>query len=293
MNYFLLLFLKTISKKTAPGYKQFLFFFKILMHILNIFFPDKYCSFLGKTVKNMLGFILNNSLQWCDFATVANDGIMKEITTNFHITKSKVQVINNGVDIELFRSKCSKINHNFSMIYIGNFSKKDLFVPIVNVMDKLKNYLPLIKLVLVGDGRNKQNIETLFKFKQITHLVNFCGKVKHSEIPQYIDSADVGIILRDEGVVASIPVCIYEYMAMGVPVIVNNVGEMAKFVTDRNAGFVINDENELENLLIDLYYNRKYPDNLSIDMQKWVIKYYSRKKLSKKFGNIIYNLLKQ
>ena len=241
----------------------------------------------------MLGFLLNNSLQWCDFATVANDGIMKEITTNFHITKSKVQVINNGVDIELFQSKHNKKNYNFSIIYIGNFSEKDLFEPIVNVMDKLKNNLPLIKLVLVGDGRNKQNIETLFKFKQITHLVNFCGKVKHSEIPQYIDSADVGIILRDEGVVASIPVCIYEYMAMGVPVIVNNVGEMAKFVTDRNAGFVINDENELENLLIDLYYNRKYPDNLSIDMQKWVIKYYSRKKLSKKFGHIIYNLLKQ
>ena len=285
------IFLKLLGKKIVLDVRDsysFINYDAYLGHFVN----KKLSVYLGKVVKKAVGLLFNASLRLCDYATVANEEIFEEIRhTNPKVIR-KLKIVPNGVDINLFRNmNRPSINGSLSVIYIGNFAEKDLFLPIIEAVEGLKEKLA-IKVILIGDGRNRYRIEDMINKKELQPYFKFVGKITHNKVPEYINIADVGIILREEDVVASIPVCIFEYMAIGIPVIVNNVGKMAEFVRKRNSGFVINNKSDLEELLSKMSTDKLMLQKRGDDSIEWVSKFGSREVLSKKFyDEVLMNLL--
>jgi hypothetical protein len=88
-------------------------------------------------------------------------------------------------------------------------------------------------LLIVGDGPEKQRLETLCHDKGIHHSVVFTGQHEHA-LP-YLRAMAVFLLtsLREQ-----MPMTILEAMAVGVPVIATRVGEIPHMIDDRVNGFV-------------------------------------------------------
>jgi len=97
---------------------------------------------------------------------------------------------------------------------------------------------PAIKVLLVGDGPLRSNLESLAKELEITDVVTFCGRLPHEKVPEYVAQMDVMVmpsIYESEtfGVAAA------EAEAIGVPVVATNVGGIPEAVADGVTGILV------------------------------------------------------
>jgi glycosyltransferase involved in cell wall biosynthesis len=92
---------------------------------------------------------------------------------------------------------------------------------------------PHVRLLMVGNGPEKQRLETLCHDQGISHAVVFTGQ-KENVLP-YLRAMDVFLLTS---VREQMPMTILEAMAVGVPVVATRVGEVPHIVDDEINGFV-------------------------------------------------------
>ena len=115
--------------------------------------------------------------------------------------------------------------------------------------------LPL-KLLIVGDGSERQNLENLVRELGLDGKVFFTGRAEYSKVKYFHKVIDVYValsILDSE----SFGVAIVEAESCGKPVVVSNVGGLPEVVEDGVTGFVVERKNaeaaaeKLEKLVLD------------------------------------------
>jgi glycosyltransferase involved in cell wall biosynthesis len=129
-------------------------------------------------------------------------------------------VVQNGVDLALFtrRNAVTRNEHvGKTLIYVGTIDGHKAIDELLRgfkiASDKYNN----LRLLLVGDGPAKGEIESLARELQLDNLVTFTGWVRHEEIPSYLEHADIAIHHKANPYMSAIK--IFEYMAMELPVI--------------------------------------------------------------------------
>ena len=239
------------------------------------FFPRVVAEGLGAFVKNYFvrGF-LNVSFKLADLITVANRGIKNSLSG-----LDNVYVVSNGVDVDLFRPKNKMKKSNLQLIYVGNYSEKDRFHWILNVVPKFN-----VTLNLVGNGRCKGKILKKFKERDVDYVDH--GFVKHEDMPRILSSMDLGFIFRDAEINESIPVSVYEFCAMNIPTLINDVGIMSKFVKENNLGFVLRSQEDFQVLMKNFVINRGELSKFS-NLHTLAVDNFSRKKEAEKFRNLV------
>ena len=90
-----------------------------------------------------------------------------------------------------------------------------------------------MKLLIVGDGEGFSDLHNIVKEHDLGEKVFLVGRKDYNEIPRYVAASDICILpaYPDEEIMQDIvPIKIYEYMAMGKPVITTNLpGIMMEF----------------------------------------------------------------
>lgn len=113
--------------------------------------------------------------------------------------------------------------------------------------------LPL-KLLIVGDGSERKNLESLSEKLEIKDKVYFAGMADYSKVPYFNNVLDVYAALSNY---ESFGVAIIEAQSCGKPVVVSNVGGLPEVVEDGKTGFVVEKKNaaaaaeKLEKLVLD------------------------------------------
>lgn len=174
------------------------------------------------------------------------DGIMKEYSLN----EAKVPVIYNGIDIKKFPPIVSNKNSNkFTIINVASFSKwKNQKLLIAAFRIALKERQDL-RLIFVGDGTERANVELQAKDYKIDDKIEFVGIT--SNVSEWLSKANVFILCSTfEG----FPLSIIEAMSAGLPVISTDVGGVADVVKENINGFLVpsNDEIELSKAILKL-----------------------------------------
>ncbi|MBI5797813.1 glycosyltransferase [Candidatus Woesearchaeota archaeon] len=223
--------------------------------------------------------VIENSL--C--TTVAYPGLYTYYTQEVPLEKEKIKLIPNGVDLSYFPKEDKDFSKDkLKILYIGNFHEKDLLPEIIEELSKNRKKEKL-ELIFVGEGRQKQEVERLIKEKSLEKQTHFLGKITHSEMYKIGKEADIGIILRDRNIPTLLPVSQVEYMAMGLPVIVNDYSELGDFVRETNSGYIINNLNELNNLLYQLLTKKEEFQSIGKKNREWIEKHGDRRKIAKEF----------
>ncbi|MBU4369132.1 glycosyltransferase family 4 protein [Patescibacteria group bacterium] len=107
-----------------------------------------------------------------------------------------------GVDQVCFYPKAKRtsllskhgLENSQVVLFVGGLDKAHYFKGVnllIQAIDKLKNKMPDLKLLIVGDGDLRLDYEKLVKELNIENKVVFAGKIGDNELPDYYNLADV------------------------------------------------------------------------------------------------------
>ncbi len=156
--------------------------------------------------------------------------------------KGKPDVVPNGVDIAKFTARISsdrrrelRSSYGFSdedtvLVTASRLSLKNGVDDLIRSLLKLPNNY---KVLIAGDGEDRQKLEVLADQKGLMSRVVFLGSKSHAELPAILQSADIFIRASlSEGLGNSF----LEAMAAGLPIIGTPVGGIPDFLTDGETG---------------------------------------------------------
>lgn len=250
--------------------------------IIQKFLPKILAKTIAKNFERQKKRSLKKAIQRSSITTVAYPGLLQYYMQELPKYKNKIMYIPNGVDLEYFPKEKKVFNTGkLHILYIGNFHEKDLLKEILEQLSTFKEK-EKIKLFMVGTGREKDGLKKIIAKNGLLGMVEVLGKVHHSDIARIGRNADIGIILRDKNLPTLLPVSLVEYMAMGLPVIVNDYSELGDFVRKTQSGYVIHDPSEL-NPLLERILDKKDFSEISGRNREWIEEHGDRKKIAKEF----------
>jgi len=206
------------------------------LDILHTLIPLKEMRWVGKILEG-------ETLMYSDKVVVINQSMKDYVERH---GAERVKVIGSGVDLKTFKPSNLKIREQygvkpdetllFFMGYVYPFSGLNI------IARQLKDY-PKFKLMVVGDGESFGSLNRVRDELQLGDRVITIDKKPYKDIPDYINAADVCILPAEvnETMRYIVPIKIYEYMALGKPIICTRLlGVYEEF--GHNNGIVYVDE---------------------------------------------------
>lgn len=236
----------------------------------------------GKLISLFYNILERKALKRADVIISVSDENKEYFIKKYPILKNKIQVIPVGIPDNLkpniskdLKNQYGYKNSDEIYLYIGRLEKEkqvDLIIkPFID-----KNIDIRKKLLIVGDGKERKNLENISKENR---NIKFLGSVRHDEIKNILNLGDFLILYsKFEG----LPTVILESLACGVPVISNGVGGIADIIKNNYNGFIVNDLKEF------IIKNRKTKESLTKNCIKSV-KIYRWTKVGKRVWNVIQN----
>ena len=159
-----------------------------------------------------------------------------------------ILVVPNGIDLEKFKNlsrkdirEILKIKDNENIItFVGTLRPVKGVKYLIKAMELIVKKNENAKLMLVGDGEEREELESLVEEFGLKERVKFVGRVQNEEIPQYMAASDVLVLPSlSEG----FPVTILEAMASGLSIVATKVGGLPEIVKDGENGFLVEPNN--------------------------------------------------
>lgn len=179
-------------------------------------------------------FAINHS----DGVTAVSDSLRQDTYNNFKITK-KIEVIPNFIDLQRFSKKTKDHfrkaiapNGERLIMHTSNFRKVKRVQDVVQVFSRIRKEIPA-KLLLIGDGPERHNIEQLCRDLNLCDDTRFLGKQELVE--EILSIADLFIMPSET---ESFGLAALEAMACQVPVISSNAGGMPELNVQGVTGFM-------------------------------------------------------
>ncbi len=211
---------------------------------------------LRKILKSYLDLICNRSFQ-INYVSKSLKNKYQLHQNNFSIANESWLLDKNFTNFTLDSKKFSK-KKKLKMIFVGRVVREKGLFLLFEVLNELKKLNYKISLSILGEGKDKQNLESLAMNFDIE--VNFLGYVESQsdEIYHQYQSHDVMILPSfSEG----LPLSILEAFSAKTFVIASNVGGISEIISDEITGFLI-EPNSKKSLMRAI--KKLYNENLDI-----------------------------
>lgn len=209
-----------------------------------------------KTITTCHGFIFNNNklklynklnvcaIKLCHRVIAVSEDIKDQLVAA-GLKPLKITVISNAVEAEFDGSEIARLRKSkrnelqikddeFVVGFLGRLSaEKGVEFLIDAVTGLVDDGLP-IRLLIVGEGDERKNLEAQVAQKSIAHRVIFAGFQSNTE--SWLSSFDLFAL---PSLTEGTPMALLEAMAMGVPVVASNIGGVPKVVTDAQNGLLV------------------------------------------------------
>ncbi len=198
---------------------------------------------------------VNFSINKSDFVTSVSQSLKDDTMKLFNI-ENEIIVIPNFIefesnvqkaDVPCFRSAIAKPEERV-ITHISNFRKVKRIPDVIRIFNKIQKKIPA-KLMLVGDGPEKEKAETLCRKLDILDKVIFFGN--SSEISKILSYSDLFLLPSET---ESFGLAALEAMANGVPVISSNSGGLPEVNVEGFSGYLspVGDTTEMANNAISI-----------------------------------------
>lgn len=169
-----------------------------------------------------------------------SEGMEHSVKSRFH--KVRTLVIPNASDPDLFR-KSGRSNFKIPdalkdksvFLYAGSLGFMDHGHLLIRAMKEIKN--PRICLVILGDGAERSELESLSRKEQLTN-VHFMGLLPKYEVADWLQISTATLVVFKNFPVlqTSSPNKMFDSFAAGVPVIHNTTGWIRNLVQKEECG---------------------------------------------------------
>jgi glycosyltransferase involved in cell wall biosynthesis len=148
-----------------------------------------------------------------------------------------IHVLPNGVNTTRFQPVTREERLFFTVGFVGTLKPWHGLSTLIDAFVQLHRRAPQTRLMIVGDGPEREALEAAVCANGLEQAVQFCGAVQPERVPELVNQFDVAVApyARTEGFYFS-PLKVYEYMAAGLPVVVSRVGQLASLIRDGETG---------------------------------------------------------
>lgn len=203
-------------------------------------------GFLVRLLKIVQTFVANQSDK-----IIVPSFYLKKIVSNWGVRTEKIKVVYNAFedDAKLDRvdrsilKKDLKISGQF-ILSVGRLVPWKGFDTLISLMAELKEIFPELKLLIAGDGPDKDKLQKIIDDNFLTETVCLLGRVEHDHLLKYLRAADVFVLNTSyEGFSHQL----LETMAVGTPIVTTNVGGNPELIKDGENGLLVpfNDGREI------------------------------------------------
>ncbi len=232
--------------------------------------------------KKAVQFSINHS----EYVTAVSQSLKDDTERLFEIT-SDIKVIPNFIDLQKIKFRdvpCEKIQiaaeDELIITHVSNFRPLKRILDILKIFKIIKDGLN-VKLLMVGDGPEKERAIHYCKVNQIEKDVLFVGK--SNEIDNILCFSDLFLLPSEK---ESFGLAALEAMAHGVPVVCSDIGGLPEVIENGISGFLcpvgdINVMAEKVNYLLSdkerlkLFKSQAYQSSKKFDIKKVISKYES------------------
>ena len=184
-------------------------------------------------VKNLIWFPKDlRAYQQFDSVIAVGERVYRDLTKppiNWFLPKAKVELINNGIDTNIFRPSPEnrkrirdnlKINEQTSVIISASRLHEQKGISnCIKAFYELKQVLPNSIYLIAGDGPDRPVLESLARELKISESVRFIGSIERKELASWLQSADAFLFLTTH--VEGLPLNVLEALATGLPSVVS------------------------------------------------------------------------
>jgi glycosyltransferase involved in cell wall biosynthesis len=211
-------------------------------------------SFRKALMAKLLLFMLKNSYSLADAIVIPSRGQLP-ILVSYQVCKDKIHVVPNGVDSNKFspqnkllaRQDLGLDRNSIYFCFVGNLAPwqgVDNAITAFSVLAEKVEYRS-VKLLIVGDGSKRKELEKLASQLNVADRITFLGAVKHEEIPRIVNACDVCLapftVWRNRKIGVS-ALKLYEYLSCGKPVIASSIPG-TEIIEELDAGILVEPDN--------------------------------------------------
>ncbi len=182
--------------------------------------------------------VVTFSINQSDGVTAVSEDLRKETFQHFKIN-NEIEVIPNFIDLAKFKKqkkdhfkKAICPNDEMLIVHTSNFRKVKRITDVVKIFNNIHKEIPA-KLLMIGDGPERDHAEQLCREFNITHDVRFLGKLEAVE--EVLSVADLFLMPSEK---ESFGLAALEAMACEVPVISSDTGGIPELNIDGVTGFM-------------------------------------------------------
>jgi glycosyltransferase involved in cell wall biosynthesis len=172
----------------------------------------------------------------------------QELIEEDHYPAARLHVIPNGVDTDRFRVRPAERSIRDALHLpavapvvgcVAIFRPEKNHARLLRVARRVLSEIPQVHFVVVGDGAERANIESMAAQTGLSERCRFTGR--RSDVADLLTLFDVKLLTSN---IETSPVSILEAMASGKPVVATRVGSVPDIVSEGVTGFLANPEDE-------------------------------------------------
>jgi len=210
-----------------------------------------------------------------------SEGIKEAIAAR-GIDRGKISILPNGVDTSLFppvdkdRGLAAKhrLDGAFVIGYIGSIRKLEGLKYLVEAFREIHRERPTARLLVVGDGPERDAVERLARRLLAPGSYTFTGTVPHKDILSYYSLIDVFVFPRIDARInrTVTPLKPLEAMSAGKVCVGSNVGGLEELIRDGFNGLIFRaeDSDDLAAKITGLIEDRDLYSRLRSNGMEWV-----------------------
>ena len=139
----------------------------------------------------------------------------------------------NDEDRARMRSEFDFPDNSFVLVTVGRLDRQKNPMLLIDSFHRIHKAMPDARLLLVGDGVLRTQIEERVREYDLTTAVHLCGVKGPSDVSRYLRTADAFVLTSAyEGM----PMCVLEALGSGLPVVTTDVGEVRRVVKPGSNG---------------------------------------------------------
>ncbi|MBT8444506.1 MAG: glycosyltransferase family 4 protein [Gammaproteobacteria bacterium] len=201
------------------------------------------CTARGTDLTVIPGFtgprkMIGRAVESCDTVITVCQALKDEIE-RLGFRPNKIEVLRNGVDLQLFRPPDDREAvrrdlgmKGFSILSVGKLDENKGHHLVIEALRKLTD----VTLLIAGSGPRGQQLEKQAADAGIADRVRFLGTVGHSKLPAYYGGADISLLASATEGWANV---LLESMACGTPVVATRIWGTPEVVRSPAAGRLI------------------------------------------------------
>jgi 1,2-diacylglycerol 3-alpha-glucosyltransferase len=179
--------------------------------------------FSESLVKRVISELLKYHMMQAQRIIAPTESIYQKLVNQYDEIADRFVVLPTPMDLSTFDNLKPEpirarydLDHGFTFVCVSRLTNQKNYPMLLKCFARATAEHPNTKLLIVGDGPYRKDLEKLVRQLSIERQVHFCGQVDYDEVPHYLAAGDAfafASVTETQGLVT------VEAMAAGLPVV--------------------------------------------------------------------------